>query len=62
MIFYEIVGRKITKQIAGSSVGLRQDKDWTLWRGRPPPKRKKKETAHMGGTGSRSTGLSTKNE
>jgi hypothetical protein len=41
MIFYEIVGRKIEKQTAGSSVGLRQDKDWDLWRGRPPPKRKK---------------------
>jgi hypothetical protein len=41
MIFYEIVGRKIAKQIAGSSVGLQQDKDWTLWRGRAPPKRKK---------------------
>jgi hypothetical protein len=42
MILYEIVGRKIAKQIAGASAGLRQDKDWTLWRGRPPPKRKKK--------------------
>jgi hypothetical protein len=41
MIFYEIVGRKFEKQIAGSSVGLRQGKDWTLWRGRPPQKRKK---------------------
>jgi hypothetical protein len=42
MIFYEIDGRKIAKQIAGSSVGLRQDKDWTLWRGQPPLKWKKK--------------------
>jgi hypothetical protein len=42
MILYEIVGRKIAKQIAGSSVGLRQDKDWTLWRGRPPSKTEKK--------------------
>jgi hypothetical protein len=42
MIFYEIVSRKFAKQIAGSSVGLQQGKDWTLWRGRPPPKRKKK--------------------
>jgi hypothetical protein len=41
MIFYEIVGRKTAKQIPGSSVGLRQDKDWTLWMGRPPPKQKK---------------------
>ena len=29
------------KRVAGSSVSLRQHKDWTLWRGRPPPKRKK---------------------
>jgi hypothetical protein len=29
-IIYEIAGKKIAKQIAGSSVGLRQDKDWTL--------------------------------
>jgi hypothetical protein len=50
MIFYEIVGMKIAKQIAGSYIGLRQDKDWTLWRGRPPPKRKKKETSSRGGT------------
>jgi hypothetical protein len=42
MIFYEITGRKFTKQIAGSSVGLQQGKDWTLWRGQPPPKRKKR--------------------
>jgi hypothetical protein len=36
-------------------------KNWTLWRGRPPPKRKK-ETTHMGGTGGRSTGLPLENE
>jgi hypothetical protein len=30
------------KRIARSTVGLRTNKDWTLWRGRPPPKRKKK--------------------
>jgi hypothetical protein len=41
MIFYEIVGRQIMKQIEGSSVGVQQDEGWTLWRGRPPPKRKK---------------------
>ncbi|PNF26395.1 hypothetical protein B7P43_G17126 [Cryptotermes secundus] len=34
-------GRKTANGIAKSPVGLRQDKDWTLWRGRPPPKRKK---------------------
>jgi hypothetical protein len=37
---YEIFRGKITKQIVGSSIGLRKIKDWTLWRGRPPPKRK----------------------
>jgi hypothetical protein len=41
MIFYEIVSRRIAKQIAGSSLGL-QGKDWTLWTGRRPPKRKKR--------------------
>lgn len=38
---YEMVGVKIAKQLAGSYVALRRVKDWTMWRGRPPPKRKK---------------------
>ncbi|PNF14171.1 hypothetical protein B7P43_G13490 [Cryptotermes secundus] len=38
---YEIVSVKIAKGMVGSSVGLRQNKIWTLWRGRPPPKRKR---------------------
>jgi hypothetical protein len=42
-MIYEIVGRKTAKQIAGSSVGLQQNKNWTLWRGRPPPKRKREQ-------------------
>jgi hypothetical protein len=33
---------KIAKQVVGTSGGLRRMMDWTLWRGRPPPKRKKK--------------------
>jgi hypothetical protein len=33
MIIYETVGRQIMKQIEGSSVGVQQDEDWTLWRG-----------------------------
>ncbi|PNF41352.1 hypothetical protein B7P43_G14406 [Cryptotermes secundus] len=32
---------QIAKRVAGFSVCLRHGKDWTLWRGRPPPKRKK---------------------
>jgi hypothetical protein len=40
--FYEIVSEKIPERIVGSSVSIQQDKDWTLWRCRPPPKRKKK--------------------
>jgi hypothetical protein len=33
---------KITKEKAGSHAASQKIKDWTLWRGRPPPKRKKK--------------------
>jgi hypothetical protein len=33
---------KIAKGKAGSYAALRKIKDWTLWRGRPPPKQKKK--------------------
>jgi hypothetical protein len=32
---------EIAKRIVGSSDNLRPDKDWNLWRGRPPPKQKK---------------------
>jgi hypothetical protein len=38
---YETVSMKIAKQNAGSSARMRSIKDWTLWRGRPPPKRLK---------------------
>jgi hypothetical protein len=38
---YEIFGRKIAKQVVGTSSGLQRIRKWTIWRGRPPPKRKK---------------------
>jgi hypothetical protein len=38
---YEIFGGKITKQIVGTSRRLRGIRKRTLWRDRPPPKRKK---------------------
>jgi hypothetical protein len=34
-------GLEIAKRIGRCTVGLHRIKDWTLWRGRPPPKRKK---------------------
>jgi hypothetical protein len=39
----EIFGLETVKQIAGSPVGLQNIEHWTLWRGRPPPKRKKRQ-------------------
>jgi hypothetical protein len=39
--FYEISRGKVVKRAPGISIGLRQGRNWTLWRGRPPPKRKK---------------------
>jgi hypothetical protein len=42
---------KIAKQKAGCYAASRKIKDWTLWRGRPPLKRKKKETAQRGEAG-----------
>jgi hypothetical protein len=41
--YEKMTGLEIAKQIAGSPVGLRRSKHWTLWRGRPPPKRKKEQ-------------------
>jgi hypothetical protein len=32
---------EFVKRAPGISIGLRQMRNWTLWRGRPPPKRKK---------------------
>jgi hypothetical protein len=31
-------------RIVGSSIGLREVGDWTFWKVRPPPKRKKAQT------------------
>jgi hypothetical protein len=36
-----VKGLEIAKQINTSPVLLQRSKHWTLWRGRPPPKRKK---------------------
>jgi hypothetical protein len=39
---YEFVSMKVAKQIARTSAGLWTIKDWTLWRGQPPLKQKKR--------------------
>jgi hypothetical protein len=39
--YEKMTGVEIAKRIAGSPVTLQKNKDWTLWRGRPPPERKK---------------------
>jgi hypothetical protein len=41
-IFRKMIRLGITKQIARSSVRMRKMRDWTLWRGLPPPKGKKR--------------------
>jgi hypothetical protein len=38
---YEISSEKIMEHVVGTSSRLPNMKNWTLWRGRPPPKRKK---------------------
>jgi hypothetical protein len=46
--------REMAKQTAGSPVGWNNIEHWTLWRGRPPPKRKKvtkQEEQDMGSPG-----------
>jgi hypothetical protein len=43
MTFRKTMRLGITKQIAGSHVALQRIKKWTLWRGRPPSKQKKKQ-------------------
>jgi hypothetical protein len=37
----DVIGPKIAKRTARSYARMRTKRDWTLWRGRPPPKRKK---------------------
>jgi hypothetical protein len=46
--YRKTTGLEIEKRIVGSHISLRQDKDWTLWRGRPPPKRKKQQSKQRG--------------
>jgi hypothetical protein len=41
--YEKMTGLEIAKQIAGSPVGLQNIKNWTLWKGWPPPKRKKEQ-------------------
>jgi hypothetical protein len=41
-IFEKFFRLQITKWEDGSSVGSLKIRNWTLWRGRPPPKRKRK--------------------
>jgi hypothetical protein len=43
------IGLEIAKPLARCTIRLRRIKDWTLWRGRPPPKQK--ITAVRGGAG-----------
>jgi hypothetical protein len=40
-ILYEIYGPKNTKRMPKATSRTRRIADWTLWKGRPPPKRKK---------------------
>jgi hypothetical protein len=40
---YEMYRGKIAKQVVKTSIGLLRMMDGTLWRGRPPPKRKKRQ-------------------
>jgi hypothetical protein len=39
--FGKTTRREIAKRIVGTTVGLQTINIWTLWRGRPPPKRKR---------------------
>jgi hypothetical protein len=41
-IYKKVTGLEIAKRIARCTVRLQRMKDWTLWRGRPSPKRKKR--------------------
>jgi hypothetical protein len=40
--FRKTMRLEITRRIAKSTVGLQKIKGWTLWRGQPPPKQKKR--------------------
>jgi hypothetical protein len=40
-IYKKTIGLEIVKRAVRISSGMRKVTDWTLWRGRPPPKRKR---------------------
>jgi hypothetical protein len=40
-IYRKNIGLEIVKRAVRISSGIRKVTDWTLWRGRPPPKRKR---------------------
>jgi hypothetical protein len=42
-VFGKSIGQGFGKRAAGSPVAVRKIENWTLWRGRPPPKRKKQQ-------------------
>jgi hypothetical protein len=41
-VYRTTIGMKMVKEVVGTSRGLTKIRQWTLWRDRPPPKRKKK--------------------
>jgi hypothetical protein len=41
-MLYEIFRGRIAKQVVRTPNGLQKIRKWTLWRGQPPPKRKKR--------------------
>jgi hypothetical protein len=48
MIYWVAIGLEIVKRELGISSGLQRIRNWTLCRGRPPPKRKKKLQIRQG--------------
>jgi hypothetical protein len=60
--YRKMTGLEIAKQIVGSADSLRPDKDWTLWRGRPPQKRKKEKRPVLEEPVTQNTGLPKESE
>jgi hypothetical protein len=46
-IYKKIIRLAVGKRATVMSTGLLKIRDWTLWRGRPPPKRKKNLLASL---------------
>jgi hypothetical protein len=42
-VFRKTIRLELGNRTARSTVGLQRIKDWTLWKGQPPPKQKKKQ-------------------